>query len=140
MFLQPPEFIRLPKAPTREKTAWQNDYETYQVNVPILAVRLHGKDASQFGRWFAVDRYGERIGQYRKTLALVNPAEEADSFITLSGGVYNVGIAGPQRVAKPGGKGLTLPGGGFQFEYVRGPQPQHNEHLGHLKSGSRIPI
>ena len=142
MFLQPPEFIRLPKALTSEESAWENGYyQTYQVQISVVAVRLHARDAAQFGHWFAVDRYGERVGQYRKALALVNPAEAADVFITMRGGVYNVGIAASQVVQKTGGRGFaTLPGGGFQFEYVRGPQPQHNEHLGRLKSRTRVPL
>jgi hypothetical protein len=137
MFLSPPEFTQFrdqrgQPGKTSQPDAWRdNYYETYRIHVELPAVRVHPRGAPSFGRWFAVDTYNMPLAAYRKQMALIHPAEVAESFILRRGGVFNVG--------KASAKG-KLPGGGLQFEYVEGALPQHNERVPNLKAGSRVPL
>lgn len=131
-FLNGPEFVRQPMAPTTQRDAWKDRYyETYLTNVTLHAVRLHAKFHRRLGNWFGVDRYGDTVSKYRKAMALINPAEVAESYVLPEGGVFNVGVVNEQGALK---------GGGWQFEYVRGSQPLHDEHMPDLKGSSRVPL
>jgi hypothetical protein len=131
-FLKGSEFIRQSNGATTQITAWKDGYyETYQIGVTLPAVRLHARFHRRFGRWFAVDRYDDSVAEYRNAMALINRADAAESYLLSRGAVFNVGIVKEQGV---------LAGGGWQFEYVRGPLPLPVEHVPNLKGGSRVPL
>ena len=71
------------------------------------------------------------MSKYKKVMALINPAEVAESYILPPEAVFNVGIVSEQG---------PLPGGGWQFEYVSGPLPVHDEHVSNLKGNTRVPL
>jgi hypothetical protein len=117
------------KARTSQSTAWNKDYyETYRLNQTIPAARLHPGSNKCGGHWFAVDTYDVSIESYHNKLALVDkegyptkmkkPA--LDRFLLPPGSIVNVGLAKSQG---------SYSGGGFQFEFVSGPNPILLEHV-----------
>ncbi len=133
-------FINMPTSGIRPPAWKDNYYETYRIHVTLHAVRLHPQGQPPYPhdkppKWYAVDRYHDRVATYRKVMALLNPAEEADSYVLQPGGIFNVGIANSQRVS-----GEVLPGGAWQFEYVGGSRPLPDEHVSALKESSRVPL
>ncbi len=146
MFINNPAFVKLTTMKTSEPTAWERGYyETYRLTVAIPAVRVHPRntprnivrtnDGQLIGVWFGVDRYHDRVATYKRKMALINLAEEADSYVLQPGGVFNVGTAAPQKL---------LSGGAWQFEYVSEQWPQHqplhNEHMAKVSGHTRIPL
>jgi hypothetical protein len=121
------------RAKTSQQTAWKNDYyETYRINLTISAARLHMSSCRCGGNWFAVDTYHVTIEYFHNKLALVdkdghavrikNPA--LDRFLLSPGTIVNVGFAKAQGF---------YAGGGYQFEFVSGPNPILLEHVSNPK-------
>ena len=117
------------KAKTSHFNAWKDDhYETYRINQPIPAARLHLVSGKAMGRWFAVDTYHVSIKSYHDKLALVDKTGKAttfsspalDIYLLIPGTIVNVGLARSQGAHA---------GGGWQFEFVDGPAPLLIEHI-----------
>ena len=117
------------KVKTSQPLAWKNNkYETYRINFPIPAARLHESGTKNSGHWFAVDSYDVSIESYHDKLALVDIAGKATKFKNPSleiyllspGTIVNVGLAKSQGFHS---------GGGWQFEFVEGFPPVHIEHI-----------
>ena len=120
---------RSQKARTGQPTAWKNNYyETYRINFPIPAARLHENAVKGWGHWFAVDTYDLSIAKYHNDLALVDKKGKAtrlkspvlDLFLLFPGTIVNVGLARSQGYHS---------GGGWQFEIVDGPSPSLIEQI-----------
>ena len=94
---------------------WHNGvYESYRLRTALLGVRLRPPYAQRRINWFAVDRYGDTVRQFKAVLAVSRPGTTvADYFVLPPEGVFNVGVAARQQ-----GHSQLLPGGAFQFQYV----------------------